>query len=407
MSKIKNPRPLVPELRFPEFRGKPAWDTARGDKLFESISNKASEPDLPVLAVTQEHGAVPRDDIDYHVSVSSKSIENYKEVCPGDFIISLRSFQGGIEYSNYHGICSPAYIILRKVGGGETDFYRHLFKTDRYITQLTRNLEGLRDGKMISYKQFSEVVHPVPSPAEQRKIAACLGSLDVWIEAETEALAALRLHKTGLMQQLFPRPGETVPRLRFSEFEDGPEWKQRAFGDAARFINGRAYSKDELLDSGKYRVLRVGNFFTNVHWYYSDLELDDDKYCDDGDLLYAWSASFGPRIWHGEKVIYHYHIWKVVERKGIDRGFLYASLAYQTEKMRAASARGLGMKHLTKKGIEAWECSMPDDPEEQRRIADCLGSLDSLISARADKLAALRRHKRGLMQQLFPAIEGR
>ena len=84
-------------------------------------------------------------------------------------------------------------------------------------------------------------------------------------------------------------------------------WQVKKLGDVCRLINGRAYSKPELLSDGKYRLLRVGNFFTNNHWYYSDMELEEDKYCDTGDLLYAWSASFGPRIWTGGKVIYHYH----------------------------------------------------------------------------------------------------
>ena len=81
-------------------------------------------------------------------------------------------------------------------------------------------------------------------------------------------------------------------------------WRKVALEVNATLLNGRAYKQDELLDSGKYPVLRVGNFFSNRGWYYSDLELDDDKYCDNGDLLYAWSASFGPQIWNGGKVIY-------------------------------------------------------------------------------------------------------
>jgi len=94
-----------------------------------------------------------------------------------------------------------------------------------------------------------------------------------------------------------------VPKLRFPAFRDAGEWKSTTFGAAAAFINGKAYKQEELLDQGKYRVLRVGNFFTNKEWYFSDLELEENKYCDSGDLLYAWSASFGPRIWTGEKVI--------------------------------------------------------------------------------------------------------
>ncbi|MGB9543948.1 restriction endonuclease subunit S [Vibrio harveyi] len=194
---------------------------------------------------------------------------------------------------------------------------------------------------------------------------------------------------------------ELVPELRFPEFIASQEWRLTTFGEEAIFINGKAYKQDELLDKGKYRVLRVGNFFTNKEWYYSDLELDKDKYCNDGDLLYAWSASFGPRIWSGEKVIYHYHIWKVVEKEGVDKNFLYAILDFETEKMKAQSANGLGLLHITKGAIENWKCTFPKQ-KEQKKIADCLSSMDDLIAENAKKLDLLKLHKKGLMQKLFP-----
>ena len=160
-----------------------------------------------------------------------------------------------------------------------------------------------------------------------------------------------------------------------------------------------------MLESGKYRVLRVGNFFSNKSWYYSDLELEENKYCDDGDLLYAWSASFGPRIWCGEKVVYHYHIWKVLPFDGVDKKFLFILLDYETEKMKSQSANGLGLMHITKGTIESWECYIPK-PDEQQRIAACLTSLDDLITATTQELDTLKTHKKGLMQQLFPSVEG-
>ena len=89
------------------------------------------------------------------------------------------------------------------------------------------------------------------------------------------------------------------------------KWKEIKLKDVIQVINGRAYKKPELLSEGKYRVLRVGNLFTNNSWYFSNIELPEDKYCEKCDLIYAWSASFGPRIWDGDKVIYHYHIWKI------------------------------------------------------------------------------------------------
>ena len=98
------------------------------------------------------------------------------------------------------------------------------------------------------------------------------------------------------------------------------DWEWKKLGEVATLINGKAYKKHELLDEGPVPVLRVGNFFSNRSWYYSDLELPEDKYCHNGDLLYAWSASFGPKIWDGEKAIYHYHIWKVVLSKYIVNG---------------------------------------------------------------------------------------
>lgn len=197
----------TPRLRFPGFTGE--WDYVDGDELFEAISNKNHNSDLPILALTQDQGAVPRDMINYNVIVSDKSVAGYKVVEVDDFIISLRSFQGGIEYSRYKGLCSPAYIVLRKKSKELcSDFYRIYFKSFNYIQDLNKNLEGIRDGKMISYKQFSEIKLPKPSPSEQQKIAECLSAMDDMIASELAKLDALKDHKKGLMQQLFPRPNK-------------------------------------------------------------------------------------------------------------------------------------------------------------------------------------------------------
>ena len=203
------PRPgeTTPRLRFPGFKG--AWEYPNGDELFMPISNKNHNSDLPILALTQDHGAVPRDLINYNVIVSDKSVAGYKVVEVDDFIISLRSFQGGIEYSRYKGLCSPAYIVLRKKDKDLcSDFYRIYFKSFNYIQDLNKNLEGIRDGKMISYKQFSEIKLPKPSQAEQEIIAACLSEMDNLIADETAELETLKAHKRGLMQQLFPNPNK-------------------------------------------------------------------------------------------------------------------------------------------------------------------------------------------------------
>lgn len=210
---------LVPRLRFPEFWDAGEWDVFFANALFEQISNKGHGGDLPVLAITQEYGAIPRELIDYHVSVNENSVKSYKVVENGDFIISLRSFQGGIEYSEYRGICSPAYVILRRRSSGVLDqFFRHYFKTSKFIRDLTKNLEGIRDGKMVSYKQFSEVQLPLPKLDEQQKIADCLSSLDALIAAQADKIDALKTHKKGLMQQLFPAKAKPSPVFAFLSF---------------------------------------------------------------------------------------------------------------------------------------------------------------------------------------------
>lgn len=146
-------------------------------------------------------------------------------------------------------------------------------------------------------------------------------------------------------------------------------WEVKKLMDVCRFINGRAYKKDELLSNGKYAVLRVGNFFTNKSWYYSDLELDSDKYCDNGDLLYAWSASFGPRIWKGEKVIYHYHIWKVIPNINvITKEFLYLFLDWDTEEIKNEQGTGTTMIHVSKGSMEQREVPIPPLSEQQRIV---------------------------------------
>jgi restriction endonuclease S subunit len=150
-------------------------------------------------------------------------------------------------------------------------------------------------------------------------------------------------------------------------------------GDVATFINGRAYSQNELLAVGKYKVLRVGNFYTNDSWYYSDLELDDKYYANNGDLLYTWSATFGPHIWHGNKVIYHYHIWKIDLSDELEKHFA-VQLLEQGKKEILSGHNGSTMVHITKEGMEQKQVIIPRSVEEQRQIGMYFGRLDNLIT---------------------------
>ena len=177
------------------------------------------------------------------------------------------------------------------------------------------------------------------------------------------------------------------------------EWEVKFFKDVCTFLNGRAYKQEELLSQGKYPVLRVGNFFTNTNWYYSDLELDKDKYAVEGDLLYAWSASFGPRFWNGEKVIYHYHIWKVVISSIIDKLFLYDYLEMDARKL-YNQIQGGTMAHITKGDMEQRYIPVPP-MGEQRKIAEILGVWDEAIEKQSRLIERLEVRKRALMQRLL------
>lgn len=150
------------------------------------------------------------------------------------------------------------------------------------------------------------------------------------------------------------------------------------FGDICEVLNGRAYKQNELLPSGKYPVLRVGNFFSSDKWYYSDMELPDNKYCDNDDLLFAWSASFGPKIWTGGKVIYHYHIWKLIPNPIIaDKYYLYYWLLNSVNRL-TAGTHGSVMAHMTKGDMENQQISLPTI-ENQKKISSVLCKIDKKI----------------------------
>ena len=175
------------------------------------------------------------------------------------------------------------------------------------------------------------------------------------------------------------------------------------FGEICEVLNGRAYKKNELLESGKYTVLRVGNFFSSDHWYYSDLELDANKYCDNGDLLFAWSASFGPKIWDGGKVIYHYHIWKLVPSPFVDTKFLYYWLLFSRNKM-LMGVHGSVMGHLTKSSFEKQKISLPDILE-QKAIAHILSTLDDRIEVNNQINKTLENMAQAIFKQWFVDFE--
>ena len=190
-----------------------------------------------------------------------------------------------------------------------------------------------------------------------------------------------------------------TPSIRFKGFTD--DWEQRKLGDVATFINGRAYSQPELLSSGKYKVLRVGNFYTNDSWYYSDLELGEKYYADYGDLLYTWSATFGPHIWLGDRVIYHYHIWKIDLSNQLEKQFA-VQLLEQDKANILSSKNGSTMVHITKEGMEQKDVIIPPSTKEQQEIGAFFQQLDNLITLHQRKYEKLVNVKKSMLDKMFP-----
>ena len=192
---------------------------------------------------------------------------------------------------------------------------------------------------------------------------------------------------------------QNKPAIRFKGFTDA--WEQRKLGEIATFINGRAYSQPELLSSGKYKVLRVGNFYTNDSWYYSDLELGEKYYADYGDLLYTWSATFGPHIWLGDRVIYHYHIWKINLSDQLEKQFA-VQLLEQDRTNILSSKNGSTMVHITKEGMEQKDVIIPPSTKEQQEIGAFFLQLDNLITLHQRKYDKLQVLKKAMLEKMFP-----
>lgn len=184
-------------------------------------------------------------------------------------------------------------------------------------------------------------------------------------------------------------------------------WKTYKFGACAKLINGRAYSQHELLSSGQFQVIRIQNLNGGSNWYFSNLQLEDEKYCVDGDLLFAWSATFGPYVWRGARAIFHYHIWNVkTNSKLLDKEFAYYLLLFITEEIRSA-AHGIAMLHFTKEGMESHEVSIPPLPLQRQiatRLKAQLAEVETARQAAQVQLNEATALKTKVLESLFSSI---
>lgn len=260
-------------------------------------------------------------------------------------------------------IVSPAYFMFEIIDRTLLDenYLMMWFRRPEFDRICWLHTDGsVRGG--ITWEDICRLELPVPSIDEQREIVRSYRAITERIALKKQINDNLDTTMQAIYKSYFIdfEPFKYEPTQSTKLGNIPANWNMCKFSDLCELLNGRAYSQEELLYSGKYRVLRVGNFFTKSSWYYSDMELEESKYCYPDDLLFCWSASFGLYIWNDIKTIYHYHIWKVDFSKTsqLYREYIYLYLKQEVERL-SKEGHGSVMAHLTKNGVENLDIISP------------------------------------------------
>ncbi|HAP9704013.1 TPA: restriction endonuclease subunit S, partial [Enterococcus faecium] len=404
---------IQPEIRFPGFTE--AWEQRKFECLLDKKDGVRRGPFGSALkkeffvsnsnfVVYEQQNAI-YDNYETRYKITEKK---YNELIkfklePGDFIMSGAGTIGRISRVPKQikpGVFNQALIRLRiNKEITDSEYFIQFIRADFMQRKLTGANPGSAITNLVPMSEVKKWIVQFPILEEQKKIGNFFKQLDDTIALQQRKLDLLKETKKGFLQKMFPKNGAKVPEVRFPGFTG--DWEERKLGEVVVFLNGRAFKQQELLDSGKYRVLRVGNFNTNDRWYYSNLELEEDKYANKGDLLYLWATSFGPEMWNEERVIYHYHIWKLkFLSKELDKQYLYTWLLTDKEKIKE-STNGTTMVHVTKGGIEQRTFQFPPDINEQQKIGAFFKQLDDTIALHQRKLDLLKETKKGFLQKMF------
>jgi type I restriction enzyme, S subunit len=231
---------LVPKLRFPEFRGEEGWKSKQLGELFCN-RQELGQSQLTLLSLIDKEGIIPQEESN-RKNNSNSDKSKYLRVVPGDIVYNtMRMWEGRSALAGMEGLVSPAYTVCEPQSGIHSLLFSYYFKTPQLIKHFRRFSQGLvKDTLSLKYPAFAQISAPVPSYPEQQKIAGCLSSLDELIAAQAHKVEALKTHKKGMMQQLFPRKGESQPRLRFPEFRDAGEWEVMRVDDHGTVLAGKA-----------------------------------------------------------------------------------------------------------------------------------------------------------------------
>ena len=394
---------LVPKLRFPEFRDDSGWPYVPLDRVAERVTTTNNDESVTrVLTNSAEHGVLDQRDFFDKDIANKRNLDAYYVVNHGDYVYNPRISSGApvgpISRNNIgQGVMSPLYTVFR-FERSDTDFYVHYFKSTSWhaYVRSVSSMGARHDRMSITNADFMRMPLPNPQQDEQRKIADCLGSLDELITAEGRKLATLKDHKKGLMQRLFPREGETQPRLRFPEFRNEPDWDSKTLVDVCDLKAGDFVRASEIAEEWVEGMFPCyggnglrGYVATFTHSGRFSLIGRQGALCGNVNLF---EGKF-----HATE-----HALVVSPKPGFHTDWLYHALvALNLNRFATGQAQpGLSVTVLNSVCVAA-----PLDECEQQRIARCLSALDARIAALVEKLEALRTHKHGLMQQLFPSPE--
>ena len=411
------PSHLVPKLRFAEFVDEPPWKCPPLKKLAKRITQRNTHgADLRALTNSAEHGVV--DQREYFGRDIATNTDNYYVVETGDYVYNPRTSStapvGPISKNQIGtGVMSPLYTVFR-FRSDANDFFAQYFKSSRWHGYLRHvSNSGARHDRMaITIDDLMQMPIPTPSPREQQKIADCLGSLHDLIAAEGRKLEALQQHKKGLMQQLFPQLGETVPRLRFPEFANHSAWKSSKLEAIGQLSSGTtpARANPEFFDGGNIPWVKTKDLNNSL------IDATEEH------ITARANARINPP---GSILIAMYGGYRQIGRTGlltipaatnqaisvlvVDQGaalpvFVLAWLNARVGDWKRIASSSRKDPNITGADVASFPIRLPSIPE-QRRSAACLAALDDHICAQDRKLYTLNQHKRGMLQQLFPKPE--
>ncbi|HAU56246.1 MAG TPA: restriction endonuclease subunit S [Comamonadaceae bacterium] len=406
---------LGPKLRFPEFRGGGGWELKQlGDFLTESrLPGSKGDVAKKITVKLWGNGVFEKNE-----AIQGSVNTQYFQRKAGQFIYSKLDFLNqafGIVPASLNHFEStvdlPCFDIAEGLNSG---FLLEYVKRKDFYARVGEAADGSRKARRIHAETFLSFSMGLPIPAEQQKIADCLSSLDELIAAQARKVDVLKTHKKGLMQQLFPREGETQPRLRFPEFRDAGEWESGLLGAIFGTTSGGTPNRSEASywdGDIPWITTSLVNFevIAGAEEYISQAGLKNSsaKLLPKGTVLiamYGQGKTRGQVALLGVEATTNQACAAVLPKEGINPYFVFSNLAGRYDEFRKLSNSG-GQENLSQALIRDFPFSYPVDEMEQQRIADCLTSLDTLITAATQELETLKTHKKGLMQQLFPSAE--